>query len=190
MPALPFRLAALAALLLASSSWAQDGGHPRRGPFVGAAVGEARYDQGDPPVLFCFCERDHARGLKFGGGYRFGVTSVEAWVIDFGRAEFGPADSGPGSRSRARSLVLGPSWTARFGESFEGSWRVGMAATRVESNGLPTRTVGRVSFGMGLGWWFTPSTSVELGIDLARGRTGADETVDLRLVALGLRQRF
>lgn len=191
MPNRALRLAAaLSAVLVAGAAVGQDGEHPRRGPFVGAAIGESRYEEGVDAVVLCFCVRDRSTGFKLGGGYRFGVTSVEAWLVDFGPADYRPQISGPGSRSRARALVVGPSWTARFGESLEASWRVGAAATRVQGNDRPSNTETRPAFGMSLAWWLAPHTSVELAGDVTRGRNAGNESVDLRLVSLGLRQRF
>lgn len=186
------RFAAVAAVLLvgATAVHAQETEHPRRGPYATLALGPSTYQQ-DPGILFCLCsERDNATAFKVGGGYRFGVTSLEALLVDYGKADYSTQTSGPGSTSRARALVLGPMWSARFGSSFEASWRVGVSFTRISGNDIPTRTVHRLAAGYALGWWLTPTTAVEFQADLTRGRTGVETPVELTTRTIGLRQRF
>jgi hypothetical protein len=181
-----FALAAASAPLAAA---AQDGlAHPLRGPYLIAAVGGSEYDH--DCFVFGLCQTGKATSYKVGAGYRFGVTSVEAWGFDFGSAHLGGDDFNPPSKIRMRALGVGAAWTARFGDSFEFTWRVGGAEVRHEGANAPTADSFQPYFGIAGGLRVTEFAAIELGFDFLRGRDGDSLYTHATAASLGLRFRF
>jgi hypothetical protein len=181
---------ALVAGLAAFSAAAQEETqHPLRGPYIIGGVAESHYTS-EPGFISCVCREDRSTAFKLGGGYRFGVTSLETWYIDYGNAAFGADSMGQKSTAHIRMFAVGPAWTARFGESFEMTWRVGLADVSVASDGQPTHRRTSGMYGMAGGYRLNQSVTLELGLDYALGEDSRGTKVDVYSVGLNTRYRF
>ena len=163
--------------------------HPLRGAYVIGGVGESHYTS-DPGFITCICREDRSTAFKLGGGYRFGVSSLEAWYIDYGHATFGADSTGDKATAHIRMMAVGPAWTARFGDSFEMTWRVGLADVSVASDGQSTHHRTSGMYGMAGGYRLTQSVTLELGLDYTLGEDSRGTKVDVYSIGLATRYRF
>ncbi|MEK8034502.1 hypothetical protein AACH06_27040 [Ideonella sp. DXS29W] len=183
--------AALVAGLAAFSATAEEEAqHPLRGAYIIGGLGESHYVS-DPGFLLCRCRQDRSMAFKLGGGYRFGVTSLEAWYIDYGDATFGADSLGGKGNAHIRTMAIGPAWTARFGESVEMTWRLGVAGVGVSSEGQKTHYETSVMYGTAVGYRLNQSVTLELGVDYVLGGQDSRGTgVDVMSFGLATRYRF
>lgn len=179
-------VAGMAAFSAAAEEQAQ---HPLRGPYIIGGVAESHYTS-EPGFISCVCREDRSTAFKLGGGYRFGVSSIEAWYVDYGNASFGPDSTGTKSTAHIRMMAVGPAWTARFGDSFEMTWRLGLADVSVASDGQSTHHRTSGMYGMAGGYRLTQSVTLELGLDYAFGEDSRGTNVDVYSIGLATRYRF
>lgn len=183
-------VALVACLAAFSASAEEEIQHPLRGPYIIGGVAESHYVS-DPGFLLCRCREDRAMAFKLGGGYRFGVTSVEAWYVDYGDATFGEDSFGGKATAHIRMLAVGPAWTARFGDSVEMTWRVGVASVGVASDGQRTHYETSGMYGTAVGYRINPSMTLELGLDyVVGGQDSRGTSVDVMSIGLATRYRF
>jgi hypothetical protein len=159
------------------------------GPYVVLAGGSSKYTS-EPGFVTCICRSDKSKAFKFGGGYRFGVSAIEGWFIDFGQATFQGDDFNRESTARIRALALGGAWTARFGQSVEATWRVGMAEVHLASEGQSSTRLFRPIVGASVGVHVAQPVTVELFVDYTLSRDAAGTVVDVGAAGLGVRLRF
>lgn len=154
-----------------------------------AAGGNSEYSS-EPGFVTCICRSDKSKVFKFGGGYRFGVSAIEGWYIDFGNATFTANASRNESNAHIRALAIGAAWTARFGSWFDAAWRVGVADVALTSSGPSSTRNFRPILGMSAGIRVADAATVELSFDRTGSRDSGGTAVDVSAFALGLRFRF
>ena len=182
---------ALAAALAAAAPQAQaqtSETDSRIGWYGDLAVGGTRYES-EPGFVLCRCRKGSATALKVGAGYRFGVSAVEAWYMDLGKANFGADYWGPATSAHMRAAVLGGAWSARWGRYVEATWRVGAAFVNASGETGSQHDV-RATGGFSLGWRTTETSTLELGFDILSARDASGARTDAVPVTLGFRQRF
>lgn len=183
-------VALVAGLAAFSAAAEEETQHPLRGPYVIGGVGESHYVS-DPGFITCRCREDRSTAFKLGGGYRFGVTSLEAWYVDYGNATFGEDSFGGKATAHIRMMAIGPAWTARFGDSVEMTWRLGVADVAVASDGQSTHHETSGMYGMAVGYRLNQSVTLELGVDYAiGGQDSRGTSVEVASIGLATRYRF
>jgi len=157
------------------------------GPYATIALGRTTYDA--DCSLFGGCSGGRASAGKIGGGYRFGVFALEAWVIDWGKAPI--YDAYGDDRLRLRSLGVSAAWHKRFGPSAQGSLRAGAALVRQARSQEDFEHV-EGTFGLELSFDVAPTLSIGIGYDLTSSTGGSDRigSALAQLVTVGLRLRF
>lgn len=180
---------ALAAAALAATAQAQSSTTDSRVGWYGdLAVGGARYES-EPGFVLCRCRKGSATAFKVGAGYRFGVSAVEAWYMDFGKADFGADSWGPATSAHFRAAVLGGAWAVRWGPHVEATWRAGAAFVNASAGGGSEHDV-RPTVGFSIGWRTTETATVELGVDYLRANDARGASTDAVPFMIGFRQRF
>ena len=157
---------AIAAALAATTPLAQAQSaatDSRIGWYGDLAVGGTHYES-EPGFVLCRCRKASATSVKVGAGYRFGVSAVEAWYVDFGKASFGADYWGPATSAHFRAAVLGGAWSVRWGQHVEATWRAGVAFVNAAANGS-TQHDTRATGGFTIGWRTTETATLELGVD-------------------------
>lgn len=183
-------LTLLLAALSAGAASAQSEPEPafKRWYMVGS-LSRSEYTS-DDGFISCRCRSDKSQALRLGGGYRFGVSAVEVWMIDFGKATFLPDAMGPSRTAHIRAAAVGVAWTARFGQSWQANWRLGAASVHTSSNELPSTRSVRPIYGAALGVRITDSLVGELSLDITNARDGARSPTQVAALGLGLRHSF
>jgi hypothetical protein len=182
--------ATLIASVSAVPACAQEGPEPWvTGPYLVAAAGSSE-NSSEPGFVSCVCRSDKSKVFKFGGGYRFGVSAIEGWFIDFGSATFPASLSRLESTAHIRALAAGAAWTARFGSWFDTTWRIGVADVSLTSQGQSSTRAFRPIIGMSSGIRVTDAVYVEVSFDRTGSSDDAGTSVDVNAFALGLRFRF
>ncbi len=185
------------AIVLAAAAWAaaapqaqaQSGATDSRiGWYGDFAAGGSNYES-EPGFITCRCRKGSATALKIGAGYRFGVSAVEAWYVDFGKANFGADFYGPATSAHFRAAVLGGAWAVRWGPYVEATWRAGAAFVNASAGGGSEHDV-RPMVGFSIGWRTSESATLELGLDYLRANDANGARTDAVPVMLGFRQRF
>lgn len=184
-------LAAVTATLAAAMplAQAQSGATDSRiGWYGDLAVGGTHYES-DPGFVICRCRKGSATTLKVGAGYRFGVSALEAWYVDFGKAGFDADYYGPATTAHFRAAVLGGAWAVRWGPHVEATWRAGAAFVNASTDGASKHDV-RPALGFSIGWRVSEASTLELGVDYLRATDASGARTDALPITLGFRQRF
>lgn len=169
---------------------AQDPAVPDAGKFyLVGTLGQSEYTS-DSGFVACRCRSDKSQALRLGGGYRFGVSAVEVWLLDFGKATLAGDALGPDRTVRIRAAVLGLAWTTRLGSRVEANWRVGAASVSTRGSELASTRSVRPIVGAALGLRLTESVIGELSLDVTSAKDGAGSPTDVAALGLGLRYHF
>ncbi|WP_457323259.1 hypothetical protein [Roseateles sp. P5_E11] len=183
--ALAAAVLAVASPLAQAQSSAPDS---RIGWYGDVAVGGTHYES-EPGFILCRCRKGSATSIKVGAGYRFGVSAVEAWYVDFGKANFGADFYGPATSAHFRAAVLGGAWAVRWGQHVEATWRAGAAFVNASAGGSTKHDV-RPTLGFSIGWRTTETATLELSWDYLRASDASGARTDAVPITLGFRQRF
>ena len=179
-------------LVLPATAQAARGSEPatsRAGPYLIVGAGRSSTTQ-DEGFVTCRCRSGNSTLFKLGGGWRFGVSALEAWAIDFGATRLDADWLSPESTVRTRALAVGGAWTARFGSGFEATWRVAAAHVTMSDSAQGSASVWRPLVGASAGWRLTDATSLELALDITSAESGGGHTALVSGLGLSLRQRF
>lgn len=160
----------------------------RIGWYGDLAVGGSHYES-EPGFITCRCRKGSATAMKIGAGYRFGVSAVEAWYMDFGKAKFDADFHGPATSAHFRAVVLGGAWAVRWGPYVEATWRVGAAFTNAATD-RGSQHDARPTLGFSIGWRTTETATLELGLDYLRATDASGARTEAVPIMLGFRQRF
>ena len=182
-------LAAAALAMVAPLAQAQSSATDSRiGWYGDFAAGGTSYES-EPGFITCRCRKASATTIKVGAGYRFGISAVEAWYVDFGKANFDADYYGPATSAHFRAAVLGGAWAVRWGPHVEATWRAGAAFVNA-SAGAGSKHDVRPTLGFSIGWRTTETATLELGVDYLRATDASGARTDAVPITLGFRQRF
>ena len=179
-------IAPLALLALGTPDTAQAQGiRGEAGPYLYVTGGRTNYDT--DCYWWAYCEQARGSAGKFGGGYRFGVFGVEAWVADFGG---GRVQQQQAEWLRMRAGAVSAVWFASFGPSVDGIMRAGGAQVKHTRTNDGTTTSFEPTFGLALAVWLSPNAGIEIAWDLTRAEGRVTGTTLASAVTAGVRVRF
>jgi len=154
------------------------------GIYLVAAVGGNQYDYDCYWASDCRYARSSAG--KIGAGYRFGVVGVEAWYIDFGRANIVPWPD----RLQLRSAGANAVWYLNFAPSISGLLRAGAASVTQQRSLDGRHTVTSATLGLGLVADLSSLAAMEVAWDVAGSEGNNTGSSVASMLTVGLRVRF
>ncbi len=177
---------AAAGLLCALQAHAAD-----TGGYLAAGVGQSNYNEDCTGINDC---KTTATATRFLGGFRFNKgLAGELLVLDFGK--IGGNSAGVSIDIKATAVGVGVALLADLSPKWHGALRVGAAQVKVKATGRfggfnasDSDTSTQPYFGIGLGYAFTDTVSLELAFDTTQGKYGGEkEAISAVTVGLGLR---
>jgi opacity protein-like surface antigen len=161
------------------------------GGYLFAGAGQSRYNEDCSGVNDC---ETTATASRFLGGYRFSKSLAgEVLVLDFGK--IGGNSGGVSVDLKATAVGAGVALLADLSPNWRGALRLGVAQVKVKANGRfggisvsDADTSTQAYFGLGLGYAFTDTVSLEFAFDGTQGKYGGQkESISAWTVGLGVR---
>ncbi len=172
------------ALLAAGLAQAQFGPAHGTGPYLVGAVGVNQYDY--DCWWWSDCRNNHSTMVKVGGGMRFGIWGLEAWAMDFGRADIDPRPD----TLRLQSVGVNGVWYWNFAPSMSGLLRAGVANVRQTRSFDDRHSVLSGTFGLGFVVDVAPQVGIEAAWDVTGGEGNNTGSSTASALSIGVRIKF